>query len=166
MYGGCQWPYINKGWFLDGSEPDNSDAVLGDCSITYAQAAGSPYMIRMVVYSIISAAAGYFCIKNQKEFRTKRLASKKKEEFSLAEKLNYYNSCNVVCHTLSSLLDPLAYDNVLPRALQSFLQAVCALVLFCTVLALIRSWIAIADGGKTSQGKRLKHSDLLQSFHY
>ena len=124
--------------------------LLNDCSITYATAAGMPYTVRMAVYFLITLIPIFWIAKNQIAFKAKRLASKKKDDFSLAEKLNYLNLIMVVTHCFATLADPLGYMDF-PRVINAFLSSVTTFAAFTVVITLIRSWISIADGGKTSQ---------------
>ena len=48
----CEFPYVNKGWASDGDE-GFEDVVLGDCSITYADASGGSQALSNTIYTIL-----------------------------------------------------------------------------------------------------------------
>ena len=139
----CNFPYVPKGWGEDGESGFDDVDLHGDCSITYAESTGGQYGMMCMLYAILSVVPLLVTTKFYTVYRVKRLASKKKDVFSLAEKNCLLAIAAGICNVVPKI-DSWGYAGVGGLAgycTFATMHSMCTPFFLCIVIGLVRSWM-------------------------
>ena len=154
----CAFPYINKGWDMDG-EPGYEDVVFNDCSILIADSLPG-YEAQCTTFVIIALIPVFVSFMFLKTIDSNKKKSDKqklwylpgvKGKLNLVERLIRINIVVGIAHALRCI-DFCGYSGILDLSTShTFFTGICVAGPMHTIFLLATSWVTIVDGGKSKK---------------
>jgi hypothetical protein len=138
-------PIPPQGWW------NASDYVEGDCSLTYADAHGSIYGTKCIIYAFLQVIPFLLCLHClKKSFDAKKANKKAKKGLNIMEKAYVCIGMMALANTISCT-DIDAHANSFPSpSAKSFFVGVAVASVMLMMVELTSNWIAMIVGGKTA----------------